>query len=1817
MDSLIEFDACEECYYGLTREGKVVGWGHKGIIPEPLGTYVPMPTDMGAVKHILCTAENVFAIDSSDTVRVWGQRTGLFLGLPAGLKALSLSTTNGRSVAAILLDNTVVAWGDSIAAIPDGLLASEIKIYDGYGMAVNLQAKVIMWGALPAGFVIPAALDRAKSIASAQSTAIALQESRYIMSWKGTDYRPVPVFPHELNNTAVTSIDSFDNSFYGAVSKKKLYFWRLTNDVGIVIADTSAKVATFRIRNYEGSGKFTVCVLHTTGLVSIMGGLPKNRKVPASIAQKAGQSSLTTLLIDPLAPAIVPDAAVLPVPVAQGPVPAAQGPAPAAQGPVPAAQGPQMVNPLPPVMPLFVKSLCLGEGHAAALTESGKVICWGSFCPREVQELDDVRAISCGSRSLHVLKKNNLTYWNDDGSKETITEDINVIYNDVDDNSMYCTANDYRFIGYNPPTIRGIGKQHGFSQIVKRPLYTLALTNFGVVKLYASEDDESLVPIPKDIENKKFTAISGGLQTALAIDKDDNLYGWSTELFQHPVLPPGKTKAKFIASSGSRNAIIDYNNLLTIWSYRPDGSIEIYDLPPWATNAKVKFVSLTDTSFGVITTGGKVLLYSEGGALSGIPASIIATNNDCTQYLPVMPDACSVKQLATGKGFTIGLLKNSSIIGWGDDSQGQLSIPAISAKFICAGDGIAGAIKEDDTFVSWGRALDSLGDVKVNKVILQKSGLALTMAGDVIAFGPGSRAVPAGLKAYDIAFLEYDNKYRCAAIKTDNSVVVWGDDVTPVTLPAGDYALGIAVGRTAVLVINKKLKVLGFGSNSHSELDIPSQLTTGDIFAGDSCLAIQKDSGLLGNWGVKMDALSTYGPTWVKRSTAFGQRSKKIVYAVYNGNHFAAVNEDGLVLLWGTNSFKECVLPNQLLPIIKPINMGVITGLSLQQSIGAVIVDDKVKVWGGLLLSPSDRAANISPAGQTLQICNGGPTWFSLSQDQGVECWNVEFGLARGLAKPLLDSIGRNFDKISVSINILLGIKDGAVAGYCKRGFGIKEIPTSMKRGAKAIFAGPTCAMGIDRDNRLIIWGSKFDACLLPPADLGSVKKVICTEFFAVAIKLDGTLRVWGGLSAGALAALVSLLPGGSFKDITCYNDHYLGIRDDDTVVEWGQPHYINDYVMPPLLKASQISTSGSMGCSAAIDLQGELVLWGTDSKPLEELIISAVAIAAAPAAPAAKVYGALPNDSVQTVFKSTTKAMAVASGGNNIGIINEQGSIVVWGGAASKRHFIPRFVTGVQQLFMGLTCCIAQNSLGQYIYWGYTEVGSSLNELPDTLDAKKIVLTDNVGLAINEDNTLLKWGKIPGMKPSADFSALPTDISKKVRDVDAYLNNYIACGLDGKIFVWGAEAVISDKYKDSKALSVSIGRRHCVAILEDNTVVSWGLSNEYKQQNVPKGLKAKSIKCGHHFTVAIDMSDNVVAWGFPKACSLVPAGQKAASIAVGAKHVVALQEDGIYVIWAHNVYGVAKKAPETVFIDPDITLVNQLPTDFSRDFYIPTKYTLNVKQMKTVKRVDKVFDLGRHGDRNLVDFLLEHQGNAVVFSYKGVLSGTLKSVLEKGFKDINPTAEDSSHYTRINVFYECVRQITVDDAGYGTFEYKDIYKQPYYQITLSNGSCLITIEDLARIFKQNQFWLVQETGIKLANTASYLSVLAGGPIISANHCQAGTEKEVSMLVPLSFKSEEVEETVEVPKDRVSLRIGEEKLDIDITEGRTVGDVKAKLALIKGVAADSMRFIAGGKILKNEEEVVPGLAIMVMMPRGGRRTLKTGTREKRRQSLRR
>ena len=221
-------------------------------------------------------------------------------------------------------------------------------------------------------------------------------------------------------------------------------------------------------------------------------------------------------------------------------------------------------------------------------------------------------------------------------------------------------------------------------------------------------------------------------------------------------------------------------------------------------------------------------------------------------------------------------------------------------------------------------------------------------------------------------------------------------------------------------------------------------------------------------------------------------------------------------------------------------------------------------------------------------------------------------------------------------------------------------------------------------------------------------------------------------------------------------------------------------------------------------------------------------------------------------------------------------------------------------------------------------------------------------------------------------------------------------------------------------------------------------------------------------------------------------------------------------------------------------------------------------------------------------DFLTEHRGNALVFRSGTAQYGTFLSQI---IKDV---------HTNESVFYECTRlaEYTGED-GSGTFEYGDILRQAYVRLSVPH-SVYVKLEDVQEHIMgipMPQLLEVVPTDQTLAFTASHTGVVAGGPIASQAHCQAGTNVKVSTLRPFVPATAVSDPAPEAPRP-ITLQKGETRTTTLKTQ---VGEIRAEYAESAGITPSRVKFIFGGRVLADTDSVAPGSTILVMVS-GGRRT---------------
>ena len=265
-------------------------------------------------------------------------------------------------------------------------------------------------------------------------------------------------------------------------------------------------------------------------------------------------------------------------------------------------------------------------------------------------------------------------------------------------------------------------------------------------------------------------------------------------------------------------------------------------------------------------------------------------------------------------------------------------------------------------------------------------------------------------------------------------------------------------------------------------------------------------------------------------------------------------------------------------------------------------------------------------------------------------------------------------------------------------------------------------------------------------------------------------------------------------------------------------------------------------------------------------------------------------------------------------------------------------------------------------------------------------------------------------------------------------------------------------------------------------------------------------------------------------------------------------------------------------------------------------RYALNVikpsseiMEAETIPKIDgDVFDFSNgEAYESVTDYLLETGSDACLFIYKDRLMAFSKRRLSELIE--NGEA----------VFYECRKIFPFDprQGQLGTFEPTDIKKAKYVEIAM-NGRFTFPMGSARKLFTSHGLWRIEETAKILPVTASWSMALHGGPVSSSVHCQDGTQKHVYGLTPVKF----ARRTASPAPDSAVVKIkrGENVQEINLAAGADVASVKGRFASATGVDVGRVRFIFGGKILKNTDTVTPGSTLQAMVRDEG------GTRRDRR-----
>ena len=306
-----------------------------------------------------------------------------------------------------------------------------------------------------------------------------------------------------------------------------------------------------------------------------------------------------------------------------------------------------------------------------------------------------------------------------------------------------------------------------------------------------------------------------------------------------------------------------------------------------------------------------ILEEPQHGELTGVAPNFIYTPQNDYMGTDSFVLEVSDGELQTNAIITIG---TRNFLKWGLHWVGDV-IPAdlYHVSKVCAGNDFSLAILPDSTVTGWGRNYynqitppDGLSGVIDVDAGLYHS-IALKSDGTVAVWGLNNQEqcnVPADL---DSVVVIDAGRFHNAVVKSDGSVVVWGAYWVPeVQPPAGlTDIIDIATSTFNVIALKSDGTVIGWGNNENNLLNIPADLTdvVGISMSTQSAYALKSD-GTIVAWGVNF-----HGTLDIPTDITDFVRIKAGEY------HCLAQRADDTILAWGPNDYGETTIPENVMGV--------------------------------------------------------------------------------------------------------------------------------------------------------------------------------------------------------------------------------------------------------------------------------------------------------------------------------------------------------------------------------------------------------------------------------------------------------------------------------------------------------------------------------------------------------------------------------------------------------------------------------------------------------------------------------------------------------------------------------------------------------------------------------------------------------------------------------------------------------------------------------------------------------------------------------------
>jgi alpha-tubulin suppressor-like RCC1 family protein len=389
------------------------------------------------------------------------------------------------------------------------------------------------------------------------------------------------------------------------------------------------------------------------------------------------------------------------------------------------------------------------------------------------------------------------------------------------------------------------------------------------------------------------------------------------------------------------------------------------------------------------------------------------------------------------------------------------------------------------------------------------------------------------------------------------------------------------------------------------------------------------------------------------------------------------------------------------------------------------------------------------------------------------------------------------------------------------------------------------------------------------------------------------------GRGVGWGAALTS--PGIIVTNIAARGDHNLALRNDGTIIAWGDAAFTPTSAGNVLaVAAGGDSFSPQSNFGLALTTNGTVLGWngpGFYSQTPPAGLSNVVAISAGARHSLAlksdgTVVGWGDNSQLQLNFPfGLTNVVAISAGEFYSLALKNNGTAV----ASGNSHPVPADATNLIAIAVGYAYGLGLKANGTVLLWN----SSSSQQLPNLTNAVGIAVGDDPFsyhvLALRSDGTVYTFGD-----NSYGQSSVPAGLSNVVA-IAAGPHHSVALKNDGAVVCWGENTWGKTNFPTcvNDIVAVSAGAGYNLALKRDGTISDW-LGN----QTLPAGLSnITAVAAGIGNGLALRKDGTVKAWGnngSQQVSGLPPGLNGVAAVAMSTYHAFAVKSNGTVIVWGY-----------------------------------------------------------------------------------------------------------------------------------------------------------------------------------------------------------------------------------------------------------------------------------------------------------------------------